>query len=114
MAKIDLVWFGSQTNLVVFFSNLKGDESSTCSSTQLTDAGTAKVSDNTSAVISFKLPSVLESCGKKPLSFRKSNSSSSSDEADSIPFQSSTYRQRGSMSTQKPSVKSTPDFKSGQ
>lgn len=88
------------------------DESSTGTNTQLTEAGTAKVSDNTTAVISFKLPSVLESCGKKPLSCRRSNSSSSSDETDSILYQSSTHRQRGSMSTQKPSVKSTPDFKS--
>ncbi|KAJ7372232.1 hypothetical protein OS493_019676 [Desmophyllum pertusum] len=78
-----------------------------------TDTGMSKVADNTSAVISFKLPSVLESCGKKQVSCRRNNSSSSSDEADTIPFQTSAHRQRGSMSTQKPSIKSTPDFRSG-
>jgi len=93
----------------------KGDDSSTGNSVLLTDYGSSKVSDNTSAVISFKLPSVLESCGKKQLSCRRNNSSSSSDEADTIPLQASTtnHWQRGSMSTQKPSVKSTPDFRSG-
>ncbi|KAL9988565.1 hypothetical protein ACROYT_G003023 [Oculina patagonica] len=92
-----------------------GDDSSTGTGTLFTDSGTSKVADNTSAVISFKLPSVLESCGKKQVSCRRSNSSSSSDEADTIPFQTSanSHRQRGSMSTQKPSVKSTPDVKSG-
>ena len=111
------VWFGTQSQLVFFyFLCPEGDDSSTGNSIQLTDTGTSKVADNTSAVISFKLPSVLESYGKKPLSCRRSNSSSSSDDADSIPFQASanSHMQRGSMSTQKPSVKSTPDFKSGQ
>ena len=94
----------------------KGDDSSTGNSMLFTDSGSSRVSDNTSAVISFKLPSVLESCGKKPLSCRRSNSSSSSDEADSIPLQASSTSnpwERGSMSTQKPPVKSTPDFRSG-
>ena len=93
----------------------KGDDSSTGNSALLTDYGSSKVSDNTSAVISFKLPSVLESCGKKQVSCRRSNSSSSSDETDTIPLQASAsnHWQRGSMSTQKPSVKSTPDFRSG-
>jgi len=95
----------------------KGDDSSTGNSTLFTDSGSSKVSDNTSAVISFKLPSVLESCGKKPLSCRRSNSSSSSsDEADTIPLQASSTSnpwERGSMSTQKPPIKSTPDFRSG-
>jgi len=89
-----------------------GDDTSTGS--RFTDTGTSKVEDNTSAVISFKLPSVLESCGKQPLSCRRSNSSSSSDEADTIPLQHGqpSHRQKCSMSTQKPSVKSTPDFRS--
>lgn len=101
--------------LMLCSASYKGDDSSTGSSTLFTDSGTSKVADNTSAVISFKLPSVLESCGKKQLSCRRSNSSSSSDEADTTPLQASTssHWQRGSMSTQKPSVKSTPDFRSG-
>ena len=97
-----------------FLHLLTGDDTSTGS--RFTDTGTSKVEDNTSAVISFKLPSVLESCGKQPLSCRRSNSSSSSDEADTIPLQHGqpSHRQKCSMSTQKPSVKSTPDFRSGQ
>ena len=71
--------------------------------------------DNTSAVISFKLPSILESCGRQPLGSRRSVSSSS-DEADTVPFQKGhfSHLQRGCPSTQKASVKSTPDVKSGE
>lgn len=90
-----------------------GEDTST--SSRFTDSGSAKVTDNTSAVISFKLPSILESCGRQPLSSRRSISSSS-DEGDTIPFQKGhfSHLQRGCQSTQKASVKSTPDVKSGE
>ncbi|XP_068733387.1 dual specificity protein kinase TTK-like [Montipora capricornis] len=73
-----------------------------------TDNGIPSVADNTSGVISFKLPSIIESCRKQPVRFRPSTSSSS-DETDSVPLQ---LRARCSMSTQKPSLKCTPDFRS--
>ena len=106
------------TTKIWFFSEFPfwistGEDTST--SSRFTDSGSAKFADNTSAVISFKLPSILESCGRQPLSSRRSISSSS-DEADTIPFQKGhfSHLQRGCQSTQKASVKSTPDVKSGE
>ncbi|XP_074613016.1 dual specificity protein kinase TTK-like isoform X1 [Acropora palmata] len=84
----------------------QADDSSTGS--RFTDKGISAIADNTSAVISFKLPSILENCGNQPISCRQ-GTSSSSDDTDTVPLP----RARYSMSTQKPPVKSTPDFRTG-
>ena len=82
------------------------DDSSTGS--RFTDKSISAIVDNTSAVISFKLPSILENCGNQPISCRQ-GTSSSSDDTDTVPL----LRARCSMSTQKAPVKSTPDFRTG-
>lgn len=96
------------------------DESTTDS--QISVKGAAAAKDTTrcdrsseSTIVSFKLPSVLDGYHNPPGSQRTGSSSSSSgDDADTVPFSRAVPGKYLSMSTKKPTAKTTPNCKSGE